>query len=135
MILEETEIPSRQLAIETIEFPLELTLEIADLLDLSICLDTGHVLAGFSGALALADVLKICMPRLAEVHLHDSTNYQESGKLGYGQDHQTLGTQSLDVKYLMSYLNQHDFQGPIIFELTIKQAQDSLAYLNKIGVI
>ncbi|MDP3184844.1 MAG: cobamide remodeling phosphodiesterase CbiR, partial [Anaerolineales bacterium] len=48
-ILAETGLPSRKLAIETIEFPLDLTLELADELDLSICLDTGHVLAGFPG--------------------------------------------------------------------------------------
>src|SRR5512138_1282927 len=39
-ILKETGIPSRKLAVETIEFPFELTLELAEELDLSICLDT-----------------------------------------------------------------------------------------------
>ena len=42
-ILSETDIPSRKIAIETIEFPLDLTLDLADELDLSICLDTGHM--------------------------------------------------------------------------------------------
>jgi hypothetical protein len=48
-ILMETGIPSRRIAIETVEFPFDLTLELADELDLSLCLDTGHVLAGFPG--------------------------------------------------------------------------------------
>ena len=133
-ILEETGIPSRKLAIETIEFPLELTLEIADLLDLSVCLDTGHVLAGFSGAVEFEDALEACLPRLAEVHLHDAPNFMKTGNLGYGQDHQALGTQDLDVKQLMTRLTKHDFKGPIIFELSVKEAQKSMAYLQHLGV-
>lgn len=133
-ILEETGIPSRKLAIETVEFPFDLTLEIANLLDLSICLDTGHVLAGLSGAIKLEDATEACLPRLAEVHLHDSTNYMKTGEIGYGQDHQPLGTKDLDVKGLMENLENHNFTGPMIFELTVKQSQISLAYLKEIGV-
>ena len=133
-ILEETGLPSRKLAIETIEFPLELTLEIADLLDLSICLDTGHVLAGFSGAVEFEDALEACLPRLAEVHLHDSPDFMKTGKLGYGQDHQALGTQDLDVKHLLNRLKDHKFTGPIIFELSVDDAQKSMAYLKNLGV-
>lgn len=134
MILEETGLPSRKLAIETIEFPLDLTLEIADLLDLSICLDTGHVLAGFSGPHSMEDALSACLPRLAEVHLHDSTEFMKTGELGYGKDHQTLGTGDLKVKQFLKTLSDNDFSGPIIFELTTKEAKESLAYLKKIGV-
>ena len=52
-ILSEAGLPSRRLAIETIEFPFELTVELAEQLDLSMCLDTGHVLVGFSGPVDL----------------------------------------------------------------------------------
>ena len=62
-ILAETGLPSRKLAIETVEFPFELTLELAEELDLSICLDTGHVLAGFSGPIDLFTALERCLPR------------------------------------------------------------------------
>lgn len=134
MILEETGLSSRKLAIETIEFPLDLTLEIADLLDLSVCLDTGHVLAGFSGPLSMEDALSACLPRLAEVHLHDSTYFLKTGELGYGKDHQTLGTGDLKVMEFLETLTENDFSGPIIFELTIDEAKESLAYLKRIGV-
>jgi sugar phosphate isomerase/epimerase len=134
MILEETGLPSRKLAIETIEFPLDLTLEIADLLDLSICLDTGHVLAGFSGTIAFDDALTACLPRLAEVHLHDSPDFMKTGELGYGKDHQPLGTGDLNVRKLLETLNENGFSGPIIFELTTDEAKQSLAYLKRIGV-
>ena len=134
MILEETGLPSRKLAIETIEFPLDLTLEIAELLDLSICLDTGHILAGFSGPVTMEDALAAVLPRLAEVHLHDSPDFMKTGELGYGKDHQTLGTGDLNIKKLLKTLIDHDFSGPIIFELTVDEAEDSLDYLKRIGV-
>ena len=134
MILEETGIPSRQLAVETIEFPFDLTIEMAELLDLSICLDTGHVLAGFSGSIHLKDAFEACLPRLAEVHLHDSPNFMKTHQLGYGQDHQPLGSQDLDIRWLINRLKENHFEGPIIFELSVNQAKQSLAYLEKIGV-
>lgn len=133
MILEETGLPSRKLAIETIEFPLDLTLEIAELLDLSICFDTGHVLAGFCGDLPFDEALKACLPRLAEVHLHDAPDYIKTGQLGYGRDHQTLGTGDLDIKNLLINLEKNGFKGPFIFELTIDEAKKSLSYLHQIG--
>ena len=133
MILEETGLPSRKLAIETIEFPLDLTLEIADLLDLSICLDTGHVLAGFSGPIPFNKALAACLPRLAEVHLHDAPDFMKTRKLGYGLDHQGLGTGDLDVKNLLKTLDDHHFSGPVVFELTTAEAHQSLAYLKRIG--
>lgn len=134
IILEETGLSSRKLAIETVEFPFELTLEMADLLDLSICLDTGHILAGFSGPIHMQDALKACLPRLAEVHLHDSTNFMQTGQLGYGQDHQPLGTAALDVKSFMDQIKGAGFSGPIIFELPVEGALASLAYLQSLGV-
>jgi sugar phosphate isomerase/epimerase len=134
IILEETGLTSRKCAIETIEFPLDLTLEIADLLDLSICFDTGHVLAGFSGEIDLMDALKACLPRLAEVHLHDAPDYAQTHQLGYGQDHQPLGTGALRVKPLIEQIEQAGFTGPVIFELSVQGAQTSLAYLQSLGV-
>ena len=91
MILKETGIPHRKLAIETIEFPFELTLELAEELDLSICFDTGHVLVGFSGAVDFFQALDASLPRLGEVHLHDGPWQGPEGIIGYGKDHQALG--------------------------------------------
>ncbi len=126
-ILAETGLASRQLAIETIEFPLELTLALADELDVSICFDTGHVLAGFSGDVDFWDALERCLPRLAEVHLHDCPAYARTHELGYGKDHQPLGAGDLDVARLLGRLERAGFAGPIIFELTVPEAIASLS--------
>lgn len=129
-LLAETGIPSRRLAIETIEFPFDLTLELAEELDLSICLDTGHVLVGFSGPVELFDALDRCLPRLAEIHLHDGPWQGPEQCIGYGRDHQPLGHGDLDVGRLLDRLAEAGFDGPIIFELTVEEALASLEVIR-----
>ncbi len=130
-ILMETGIPSRRIAVETIEFPLDLTLELADELDLSLCLDTGHVLAGFPGWFDFFDVLEKCLPRLAEIHLHDSLLMSE-GKRGYGEDHKPLGHGDLNLGRLLDRLTRARFQGPLIFELQLEEALESMKVARQI---
>ncbi|PKO22426.1 MAG: hypothetical protein CVU38_09360 [Chloroflexi bacterium HGW-Chloroflexi-1] len=138
-ILAETGIPSRQLAIETIEFPFELTLELAEALDLSLCLDVGHVLVGFSGPVDLFDALETCLPRLAEIHLHDAPCLTTAARwqgperqTGYGQDHQALGKGDLDLGRLLDRLIEVDFRGPVILELTVEEALASLDVIRAV---
>lgn len=129
-ILLETQIPSRRLAIETIEFPFDLTLELADALDLSICLDTGHILAGFSGSVGLFEALDQCLPRLAEIHLHDAPWQGPETEIAYGRDHQPLGHGDLDIAGLLGRLSEARYTGPLIFELTLERALESLALVR-----
>jgi len=131
-LLAETGVASRQLAIETIEFPFDLTLALAEELDLSLCLDVGHVLAGFSGPVDLFEVLEQCLPRLAEIHLHDCPWQGEERQLGYGKDHQALGKGDLDVGRLLGRLAEADFAGPLVFELTVGEALASMEVIRGI---
>ncbi len=131
-ILAETGIPSRKLAIETIEFPFELTLEVAEELDLSLCLDTGHVLVGFSGPIEIFDALEQCLPRLAEIHLHDGPWQGSEMNIGYGKDHQALGKGDLNVGHFLDRLDEAKFSGPVIFELTVAQALASLDVIRSL---
>jgi sugar phosphate isomerase/epimerase len=125
-ILQETGIPNRLLAIETIEFPFDLTVQIAEELDISMCLDTGHVLVGFSGPFELFEVLERVLPRLGEVHMHDGPWQGPERNIGYGKDHQPLGQGDLDVGRFLDRLAQANWDGPIVFELSVEQAQASL---------
>jgi hypothetical protein len=59
------------LALETIQFPLELILELTEGLDLSICFDTGDVISRQPGPLDFGEALERRLPRLAETCLHD----------------------------------------------------------------
>jgi sugar phosphate isomerase/epimerase len=135
MILEETGIPSRQLAIETVEFPLDLTLEMAEALDLSLCLDVGHVLSGFSGSTDLDAVVAACGPRLAEVHLHDATIPQDPEHPVYGLDHKPLGTADLNLGAFLDSLAAVGFDGPVIFELKVEEALASLEVVRGLGAV
>lgn len=130
-ILAETGLSSRRLAIETIEFPLDLTLELAEEFDLSVCLDVGHVLAGFPGWYDLFEVLDKVLPRLAEVHLHDSKRTPQ-GVRGYGEDHKALGHGDLDAGRFLDRLSTGGFTGPLIFELKVDEAVQSLEVIKSI---
>ncbi|HEX7567822.1 MAG TPA: cobamide remodeling phosphodiesterase CbiR [Anaerolineaceae bacterium] len=133
-LLAETGLPIRKLAVETIEFPFELMLGVAEEMDTSICLDTGHVLAGFSGPIQLFAALEAILPRLGEIHLHDAPWQGPERKIGYGKDHQTLGTGDLDTARLINRLTEAQWNGPIIFELTVEQAQKSLQVIQNLGI-
>jgi sugar phosphate isomerase/epimerase len=131
-ILAETGLPSRKIAVETIEFPFEMTLDIAEKIDLSICFDTGHVILGFSGQVNLYDALEASLPRLGEVHLHDGATQGPEQKIGYSKDHQALGKGELDVNRFLNILLESNFEGPIIFELSAQEAIESMEYIRKI---
>jgi sugar phosphate isomerase/epimerase len=129
-VLAETGLPSRKLAIETIEFPFDLTVELAEDLDLSLCLDTGHVMAGFSGPIGLFEALERCLPRLAEVHLHDSPWQGPEHKVVYNRDHKPLGTADLELGRLLDRLDEAGYQGPLVLELTVEEAVASLEVIR-----
>jgi len=131
-ILSKTELPSRKIAIETIEFPFEMTLALAENLDLSMCLDTGHVIVGFSGPIGVFDALEACLPRLGEVHLHDGPWQGPEHKIGYQKDHQALGKGDLDAARFLDRLQEANFKGPIIFELSMQEALDSIDYIREL---
>ncbi len=129
-LLAETGLPSRKLTIETVEFPFELTLEIAQAMDTSMCLDTGHVLTGQSGEIQLFDALEMVLPRLGEIHLHDAPQRNPGEGIGYNLDHQALGKGDLDVGRLLDRLHQASWNGPIIFEISAEEALHSLEVIR-----
>ena len=129
-ILAETGLPPRRLAVETIEFPFELTLDLARELGTSICFDTGHVLVGFSGPVDFFEALEQALPHLAEVHLHDGPWQGPERNIGYGKDHQPLGAGDLDVGRFLDRLEAAGFDGPLVFELSVPQALLSLELIR-----
>jgi sugar phosphate isomerase/epimerase len=129
-ILSETGVDSRRIAIETVEFPFDLTLSLAEELDLSICFDTGHILVGFSGPVDFFEALERCLPRLGEVHLHDGPWQGPERNIGYGKDHQALGSGDLDVSRFLDRLHRANYSGPIVFELQTEQALASLEQIR-----
>lgn len=131
-ILSATHLPTRELAIETVEFPFELTLELAEALDTSICLDTGHLLAGFAGPVDLFEALDRSGDRLGEIHLHDAPRRHPQGEIAYGEDHRPIGAGDLDIGRLVDRLEAMDFTGPLIYELSVPEALESMKAIGEL---
>ncbi len=132
MLAGETGVAPRKFAVETIEFPFELTMELVEALDLSYCLDTGHVLSGFSGAIDLFDAVDRLLPRLANIHLHDSPHWMPGTDIVYGKDHQALGSGDLDLGRFLDHLHRSGYGGPLVFELTVPEAMASLEVVRRV---
>lgn len=125
-LLARTGLPPRRLALENVEFPLDFALRLAEEFDCGLCLDTGHVLAGYSGHYSLEEAVSLFMPRLAEVHLHDAFRGETEGSARVA-DHLQLGEGELPLVWLLHQLAAGEFRGPVILELELAQALPSLA--------
>jgi sugar phosphate isomerase/epimerase len=125
-ILDQTKIDPHRLAIETIQFPFDLTLELADEFDTAVCFDTAHVLVGFSGPIDLMPAFERALPRLAEIHLNDGPWQGPEHTVHFGKDHLPLGSGDLDVATFINRCLEIQFGGPLIFELSLDEALCSL---------
>ncbi|MFW9923041.1 MAG: cobamide remodeling phosphodiesterase CbiR [Candidatus Thorarchaeota archaeon] len=122
-ILEKTDIPSRKFAVENIEFPFTAIEPVIQELDVSICFDTGHLIAGFSGKFTTMEFVERYYERIIELHLHDGA-YPRI-------DHKPLGTQDLPVEELLRELLERKFTGPLVFELSLEEAKQSMKYIEE----
>ena len=129
-ILSKTDIPPRKLALENVEFPFELTREMVDQFGLSVCFDTGHLLAGYSGKYSVMEFLKKNWDRIVEIHLHDGFRRKEDGNTVV-RDHQPLGSGDLPIPEFLDYLDKNGFTGPLVFELGFDEAKHSLDVIRK----
>lgn len=121
-LLKQTGIPSRKIAVENIEFPFQEMYSVIEELDLSVCFDTGHLLAGFSGQMGVIEFVETYYDRLVELHLHDGA-YPRI-------DHKPLGQHDLPVRELLLKLHERKFTGPLVYELTFQGAIDSMDYIR-----
>lgn len=128
-LLERTGVAARRLALENVEFPLEMTHALAEEFDCSLCLDTGHILAGYSGERSLQEALELFLPRLSEVHLHDGFR-RSDGAAVLVDDHLRLGRGDLGLAWLLGRLSQAGYAGPLILELMLEDALASLAQIS-----
>ncbi|MFX0209113.1 MAG: cobamide remodeling phosphodiesterase CbiR [Candidatus Hodarchaeota archaeon] len=124
-ILDQTKIPSRKIAVENVEFPFRVMEESLERLDLSVCLDTGHLITGFSGEWTngVIEFYESYQDRIVELHLHDA--YRNSRK-----DHLSLGKCDLPVRELLIKLVDSNFSGPVVFELTLNEVKESMVFIK-----
>ena len=101
------------MAIETIEFPFELTSGLAEAFDLSVCLDVGHVMAGYTTGVTVLEALERTLPRLVEVHLHDAYLRKSPDGTVQVADHLPLGAGDLSLGPVLDRLVQAQFAGQL----------------------
>ncbi|MHA1617498.1 MAG: cobamide remodeling phosphodiesterase CbiR [Candidatus Njordarchaeales archaeon] len=124
-IISETGIDPRRLAIETIEFPWELTFELVEAFNTTICFDTGHTLSGQPGDIDLMEFLSKYFNKISEIHLHDALPRKSPNDFTY-IDHLPLGEGKLPFCKILEYLMVNSFQGPVVFELSYRDVEKSL---------
>jgi sugar phosphate isomerase/epimerase len=96
-------------------------LEVIEQNNCSLCVDTGHFLAGFSGEYDLLDIITEHLSNITEIHLHDCFLDEKTNK---PIDHQALGTGLFDSQVL-DYMQKVQFSKPIMLEMTFEQVKQS----------
>ncbi len=123
-IIKKIGINRNKIAIENIEYPLQETIKIVKKLKTKLCIDTAHLLGGFSGNYDLLEITEKYLDITGEIHLQDYVDdnlYADHGALGKGK------------KFPPEFLNliyQMDFKGPIVFELPRKDIIASIKYIK-----
>lgn len=133
-IVSRTEINPRELAIENVDFPYYILRELVDDLDTSICFDTAHLLAQMSGNESIMDFYATHKDRITEIHLQDAA--KEDDDTVVSEDHVALGRGIIGEKLLREFLLElvkDNFDGPIIFELSMDEARESLDFIRKVA--
>jgi len=123
--IEETDIERDKIAIENISFSFEATIEIIKKLKTKLCLDTAHLLGGFSGNLNLLEITEKYLDIAAEIHLQDYTDENPSS------DHSALGTGKNFPPDFLNMIHRKNFEGPVVFELTQGETIQSINYIRK----
>jgi len=120
----------RSVCIENLpQFPMDFLSPFVDSLNLSVCLDIGHLtLRGES----LEPFLERFSGRLREVHLHDIKIDRFGPNIQSRVDHHALGEGSLDVNALIDRLDAYGYTGPLVLETLHDADMRSIALLNNL---
>ena len=124
-IIDKSGIDRNKIAIENVEFPLDATIKIVKKLDTKLCIDTAHLLAGFSGKHDLIEITEKYFDIMGEIHLQD---YDDDNLIS---DHCALGTGKNFPPDFLNLVHQKDFKGPIVFELPREDIMTSIEYIKK----
>jgi len=124
-IIKKTGIDRNKIAVENLEFPFEATIKIVKQIKTKLCIDTAHILAGFSGDCDLMEITEKYLDITSEIHLQD---YDAKNKFS---DHSALGTGRDFPPDFLKLIHSKNFEGPVVFELPREDIITSLNYIKK----
>ncbi|MHA1381244.1 MAG: cobamide remodeling phosphodiesterase CbiR [Candidatus Helarchaeota archaeon] len=124
-ILANVDISSEKIAVENVEFPFDATRKLIDKYNLSICFDSGHLLAGYSGNSTVKEFLDKNIDKIIEFHLNDAKILD-----GRPNDHIAIGDGNFPIDEIQTIIDS-EFNGPLVFELTFRDAEKSLNIIKK----
>jgi sugar phosphate isomerase/epimerase len=130
-LLSSTNLQPEKLAIETVEFPFKYMKRLTEKYNVSICCDTGHILAGYPGSYTVVGFLEEFFERVIDIHLHDGYRIEKEKGVKIQKDHLPLGEGKLPMNDLFDFLHRHEYTHPIVFELTLPQALKSLKVIRE----
>jgi len=106
-LLTRTDVPSRRIAVENLNYPFEILDSLLETHDLGVCFDVGHLLLQRGNPAAF---VRRYANRLTHVHLHDVID---------GLDHRPLGdpTGRLDPMSLLRALDESGYQKLVTLEV------------------
>jgi sugar phosphate isomerase/epimerase len=130
-LLSSTNLQPEKLAIETVEFPFKHMKRLIEKYNVSVCCDTGHILAGYPGNYSVVGFVEEFFERIIDIHLHDGYRTEKEKGVKIQKDHLPLGEGKLPINDLFDFLHRHDYSHPIVFELTLPQALKSLKVIRE----
>jgi len=130
-LISSTNLKPKKLAVETVEFPFNYMKRLIDKYDVSVCCDTGHILAGYPGNYTVMGFLEEFFDRIIDIHFHDGYRIDREKGVRIQRDHLPLGEGKLPVTDFLDFLKHHEYSHPIVFELTLPQALQSLKVIRE----
>ncbi|MCX8189130.1 MAG: sugar phosphate isomerase/epimerase [Nitrososphaeria archaeon] len=117
-------VPSKRLALESVKFPFKYSIAIAKEFGTTLCVDVGHIVAGFPGDVNLKEAFELSKDRISEIHIHDVVKRVDEGK-PFIKDHLPLGSGILDISEVLDLVKEVNFCGPLVLELKFEDAVNS----------
>ena len=124
-IIRKSKIDPSQIAVENTRFPFYLLEKIIYDYGLSICMDAGHLTAGYSGTYTLKSFFEKYQDQIAEIHLHDAYCRCKNG-IEETKDHLPLDSGDMNWIDFINYLQLKNFNKRIILEMNWEETLLSL---------
>lgn len=122
-------IPAEKLCIENLEYiGFEEMFPLVEKFDTRVCMDVGHIRLRQE---QIGDFVQRYGPRLGHVHMHDVTCQLFDKRVTVMNDHQGLGSGTVDVDAVIEMLRAAKFDGPVVLEVHTVDPIDSVRILKQ----